>query len=74
MHVSSFIIHAGTISSLQSYKKLAMAVDDTDEDPATKTSCNKDTGGKVTLQKWTRGTWFCVSGGGHIHMWQPLYK
>ena len=40
----------------------------------TKTSCNKDTGEKITLQKWTRGVLFSVSGGGHIHMWQPLYK
>ena len=44
------------------------------EDEAAATSCNKDTGGKKRLQMWTRGVWFCVSGGGHIQMWQPLYK
>lgn len=26
----------------------------------------KDTEEKRTLQKWLRGTWFCVSGTGHI--------
>ena len=38
------------------------------------TTCNKDTGSKRRVQKWTRGVWFCVSGGGHIQMWQPLYQ
>lgn len=67
-------INAGTISGLTKYVDLAQSVDTTDEVPETQTKCNKDTGGKTTLQKWTRGTLFCVSGGGHIHMWQPLYK
>ena len=39
------------------------------EDP-----CNKDTGGKKTLRKWSRGHCFIVSGGGHIATWQPLFK
>ena len=51
-----------------------MTMDETDEIEETKTNCNKDTGEKKTLQKWTRGVWFCVSGGGNISMWQPLYK
>ena len=40
---------------------------------ATKTTCNKDTGGKRRLQRWTREVWFRVSERGHIQMWQPLY-
>ena len=28
-----------------------------------KTACNKDTGGKRRLQKCSRGSWFCISGG-----------
>lgn len=51
------------------------AVDQTDEVAVTETTCNKDTGAKSgTLQRWTRGTWFCVGAGGHIERWQPLYK
>ena len=36
--------------------------------------CNKNTGAKRQLQKWTRGHFFVVCGGGHIDMWQPLYQ
>ncbi len=36
--------------------------------------CNKDTGGKKQLQKWTRGHFFVVRAGGHIDTWQPLYQ
>ena len=43
-------------------------------DPTTLMACNKDTGEKSWLQKWTRGVWFCVSGSRHIQMWQPLYQ
>lgn len=49
-------------------------LDDGGEVEATKTKCNKDTGEKKRLQKWTRGVWVCASGGGHIQMWQPLYQ
>ena len=41
---------------------------------AATTSCNKDTGGRKTLQSWSRGTFFVVTGGGHIEYWQPLYR
>ena len=44
------------------------------EDLSMLTTCNKDTGEKKRQQQWTRGVWFCVSSGGHIQMWQPLYK
>lgn len=36
--------------------------------------CNKDTGQKKQLRKWTRGHLFVIRGGGHIDMWQPLYQ
>ena len=44
------------------------------EDETTKTVCNKDTSEKKRIQKWTRGVWMSVSGGGIIQSWQPLYK
>ena len=67
--------HAGTDSSIETFADFAREVDQTEEVTATKTSCNKDTGQRTgTLQRWTRGTWFCVSAGGHIERWQPLYR
>ena len=54
--------------------ELSAAVDGTDEDEGTKTTCNKDTGGKKTLQKWSRGHLFIVRGSGFIDTWQPLYE
>ncbi len=56
------------------FPALASHVDGGDEEEEHKTSCNKDTGATRRLQKWTRGVWFCVGGGGHVTMWQPLYK
>ncbi|XP_068679649.1 uncharacterized protein [Montipora foliosa] len=38
------------------------------------TSCNKETGGKQRLQKWSRGHLFIVRGGGIIDKWSPLFK
>lgn len=38
------------------------------------TTCNKDTGGKQRLQKWSRGHLFIVRGGGIIDKWSPLFK
>ena len=64
--------YIGTTNLLKQHRPVADQLDK--EDQATVTTCNKDTGGKRRLQKWTRGVWFCVSGGGHIQMWQPLYK
>ncbi|XP_046847699.1 uncharacterized protein LOC124441294 isoform X2 [Xenia sp. Carnegie-2017] len=40
----------------------------------TKTKCNKETGGKQRLQKWSRGHLFIVRGGGIIYKWSPLYR
>ena len=59
---------------LAEFPALARSVDNAEEVAAT--SCNKDTGSERKLQKWRRGVWFCVGdgGGGHISMWQPLYK
>ena len=66
--------YPGTSQLLAQYNAVAKPIDEGKEEIATKTACNKDTGGKRRLQKWTRGAWFCVSGGGHIRMWQPLYQ
>jgi hypothetical protein len=38
------------------------------------TVCNKDTGLKQRLQKWSRGHLFIVRGGGIIDKWSPLFK
>ena len=38
------------------------------------TSCNKDTGAKQRMQKWSRGHLFIVRAGGIIDRWNPLYK
>ena len=38
------------------------------------TSCNKDTGAKQRMQKWSRGHLFIVRAGGTIDRWNPLYK
>ena len=57
---------------LNKFPDLARSVDAAEE--VVPTTCNKDTGTDRKLQKWTRGVWFCVGGGGHISMWQPLYK
>lgn len=65
--------NVGTTNSLKSFPQLR-ALDDCGEIPETTTKCNKNTGEKTKLQKWTRGIWICASGGGHIQMWQPLYQ
>lgn len=38
------------------------------------TACNKETGGKQRLQKWSRGHLFIVRGGGIIDKWSPLFN
>ena len=50
------------IEIIEDYKEVAVV------------SCNKDTVGKICLQKWSRGIYIIASGGGHIEYWQPLYK
>ena len=67
-------MHIGVSDMLARNPELTASVDSSDEDKATKTSCSKDTGGKTTLHKWTRGHLFNVHGGGHIDTWQPLYE
>ena len=37
-------------------------------------ACNKETGAKQRLQKWSRGHLFIVRGGGIIDKWSPLFK
>ena len=67
-------ILSGTDQLLSKNGAIATTIDETQEDEEEMTTCNKDTGSKRRIQKWTRGVWFCVSGGGHIQMWQPLYQ
>jgi len=65
----------GIKDTIKVYEDTARAIDSGDKVQESKTTiCNKDTGEKETLQRWTRGLWFSVSRGGHIHSWQPLYK
>jgi len=60
-------------SQVLNYAEFAKSVDQSKVD-APALICNKDTGEKKALQRWTQGMWFSVNGGGHIHSWQPLYK
>ena len=53
-------------------KAVTRVLDDCVEPEAT--SCNKETGGKQRLQKWSRGHLFIVRGGGIIDKWSPLFK
>lgn len=64
----------GTGVFIDQNKDVGKSIDMAEEDEATITTCNKDTGQKKRVQRWTRGVWFCVGGGGHIQTWQPLYK
>ena len=48
--------------------EVSARIDEGAECEDTHTTCNKDTGGKRWLQKWTRGVWFCVGGGGHRYV------
>ena len=59
---------SGTTKLLTS--RVAPHLDEGSEDPTTLMACNKDTGEKSS----GRGGMVCVSGSGHIQMWQPLYK
>ena len=59
---------------IREHPDIPAIIDYTDEDDASKTECNKDTGARKKLQKWMRGHLFIVRGGGHIDTWQPLYQ
>ena len=45
-----------------------------DCEEATPTACNKETGEKRRLQKWSRGHFFIVRGSGIIDKWNPLFR
>ena len=36
--------------------------------------CNKDTGNKMRLRRWTRGVFVTLSGGGIVKHWAPLFR
>ena len=55
----------GTLRVFEEHPALGTPIDGGEEDDATKTTCNKDTGEKRRLQKWTRGVWTCVSAFNH---------
>ena len=59
---------------IREHPDIPAIIDYMDEDDGSKTECNKDTGTRKKLQKWTRGYCFIVRGGGHIDIWQPLYQ
>lgn len=60
-------MHVGATGMVASYPHLGAELDKRHkEDYVPK--CNKDTGAKKQLQKWTRGHFFIVRGGGHIDM------
>ena len=73
MHLLN-VYKKGISTLLNSDPNLPAVVDYMDEQEATMTSCNKDTGTRKKVQKWTRGHLFVVRGGGHIETWQPLYQ
>ena len=66
--------YAGTMESLKSYANLATSVDGMDEDPATKTSCNKDNWQKGHATKVDKGNMVLCGRWWSHNMWQPLYK
>ena len=43
---------------LSSHRAVAQTINETQEDEEQMTTCNKDTGGKRRIQKWTRGILF----------------
>ena len=49
------VYKTGISTLLNSHPNLPAVVDYTDEEEATMTSCNKDTGTRKKVQKWTRG-------------------
>ena len=44
-----------------------------DCEEASPTTCNKETGEKRRLQKWSRGHFFIVRGSGIIDKWNPIF-
>ena len=70
--IMNFYFNPGTSALLSAHHQLCELIDEGDEDEESRTDCNKETGEKKQLRKWTRGVWMCVSGGGLIQTWQPL--
>ena len=58
---------SGTVMTLRSAKSFDVSQEQVPQ-------CNKETVGKMRLQKWTRGILAIVNSGGHIIYWSPLYK
>ena len=58
------------MSAVKSYPQLGAQLDIKHKDDYVPV-CNKDTGAKRQLQKWSRGHFFVVRGG---DSWQPLYQ
>ena len=72
--VVPYILYAytGTSQILSQYNAVATPIDEGIEEVATKTACNRNTGRKRRLQKWTKGSWFYASGRGRckqMHIW-----
>ena len=66
-------LNVGTASFIQENSQQMPAImSGCEEDNAT--TCRKDTGGRKSLQKWSRGHLFIVRAGGHIEYWQSLYR
>ena len=57
---------AGTASIIGQHSKLVKIADTTDEVEERRTTCNKDTGEKRTLKKWTRNLVLCGRRRPHI--------
>lgn len=73
MDLDFVYVHVHIYRNIICHQALSTQLDD-GEEVTQKPTCNKDTGGKTTLLRWTRGHFFVVRGGGHIDAWQPLYQ
>ncbi|XP_052089781.1 uncharacterized protein LOC127726445 [Mytilus californianus] len=65
------------VSSLkyQNTEQIVSKVSPSDwQSTSTDTVCNKDTGEKARLRQRSRGHFVCVTGGGHIQYFEPLFK
>ncbi|CAG2201585.1 unnamed protein product [Mytilus edulis] len=65
------------VSSLnyQNTEQIVSQVSPSDwQSTSTDTICNKDTGEKARLRQRSRGHFVCVTGGGHIQYFEPLFK
>lgn len=67
----SAVLSQGNEEILSQPTSAALLADCAEETP---TSCNKETGEKKRLQKWSRGHFFIVRGSGFIDKWNPLFR